>query len=225
MDCSTPGLQVHHQLPEFTQTHVHWASDAIQPSHPLLFPFSFHLQSCPASGSFQMSQFFTSGCQSIGVSASVLVLPMNIQDWFPLGWAGWISLQSKGLSRVFSNTTVQKHQFFSAQFLHSPTLTSIHDHWKNHSLDRRTFVGKVMSLLLNMLSRLAIAFLPRSKRLLISWLQSPSAVILEPPKIVSHCFHCFPIYLPWSDGPDAMILVFWMLSFKPTFSLSSFTFI
>ena len=75
-------------------------------------PFSSCLQSFPASGSFQMSQLFTSGGQSIGASASVSVLPMNIQDWFPLGWAGWISLQTKGLSRVFSNTTVQKHQFF-----------------------------------------------------------------------------------------------------------------
>ena len=78
-------------------------------------PFSSCLQSFPASGSFQMSQFFTLGGQNIGVSASTLVLPMNIQDWFPLGWTSWISLQSKGLSRVFSNTTVQKHQFFSAQ--------------------------------------------------------------------------------------------------------------
>ena len=80
-----------------------------------VIPFSSHLQSFPASGSFQMSQFFTSGGQNIGVSASTSVLPMNIQDWFPLGWTGWISLQSKGLSRVFSNTTVQKHQFFSSQ--------------------------------------------------------------------------------------------------------------
>ena len=79
-------------------------------------PFSSCLQSFPASGSFQMSQLFTSGGQSIGVSASGSVLPMNIQDWFPLGWMGWISLLSKGLSRVFSNTTFQKHQFFSAQF-------------------------------------------------------------------------------------------------------------
>ena len=78
-------------------------------------PFSSHLQSCPASGSFPMSQFFTSGGQSIGISASASVLPMNIQDWFPLGCTGWISLQSKGLWRVFSNTTVQKHQFFGAQ--------------------------------------------------------------------------------------------------------------
>ena len=114
MDCSTPGPPVHHQLLEFTQTHVHWVDDAIQPSHPLSSPSPPAL-SFPASGPFPVSQFFTSGGQSIGVSASASVLLMNIQDWFPLGWTGWISLLSKGLSRVFSNTTVQKHQFFSAQ--------------------------------------------------------------------------------------------------------------
>ena len=86
-------------------------------------------------------------------------------------------------------------------FLYSPTLTSIHDYWKDHSFDQMTFVGKVMSLLFNMLSRLVITLLPRSKRLLIPWLQSPPAVILEPQKIkVSYCFHCFPIYLPQGDG-------------------------
>ena len=103
--------------------------------HPVILSsfilFFFCLQSFPASGSFPTSQFFTSGGQSIGVSASTSVLPMNIQDWFPLGWTGLISLQSKGLSRVFSSTTVQKHQFFGAQLLYSPTLTSIHDYWKN----------------------------------------------------------------------------------------------
>ena len=103
--------------------------------HPTISSSVVHLCSCPqslpASGSFQMSQFFTSGGQSTGVSASASFLPMNIQDWFPLGWTGWISLQFKGLSRVFCNTTVQKHQFFGAQ-LYSPTLTSIHDYWKNH---------------------------------------------------------------------------------------------
>ena len=88
-----------------------WCPPTISSS---IIPFSSHLQSFPASGSFQMSQLFTPGGQSIGVSASTSVLPMNIQDWFPLGWSGWISLQFKGLSRVFSNTTVQKHQFFSA---------------------------------------------------------------------------------------------------------------
>ena len=98
-------------------------------------PFSSCLQCFPASGSFPMSQFFTSGDQSIGTSASVSVLPMNIQGWFPLGLTGWISLQSKGLSRVFSNITVQKHLFFGAQ----PSLWSNshvqNDYWKNHSLD------------------------------------------------------------------------------------------
>ena len=88
-----------------------WCHPTISSS---VVPFSC-FQSIPASGSFQMSPFFASGCQSVGISASASVLPMNIQDWFPLGWTDWIPLQSKGLSRVFSNTTVQKHQFFSAQ--------------------------------------------------------------------------------------------------------------
>ena len=123
MNRSMPGLRLHHQLPEFTQTHVHWVSDAIQPSYPLS-PFSSCPQSFPASGSFQMSQFFASGGQSTGVSASTSVLPMNYQDWSPLGWTGWISLQSKGLSRVF-NTTVQKHQFFGAQLSLYVNLASI----------------------------------------------------------------------------------------------------
>ena len=114
MDWSMPGLPVHHQLQEFTQTHVHWVGDAIQPSHPVI-PFSSRLQSFLVSGSFPMSQFFASGSQSIGVSDSTSVLPMNIQDWFPLGWTGLISLQSKGLSRVFSDTTVQKYQFLCVQ--------------------------------------------------------------------------------------------------------------
>ena len=96
-------------------------------------PFSC-LQSFPASESFPVSQFFTSGCQRIGASAWASVLPMNIQDWSALRWTGLISLQSKGLSRVFSNMTVQKHQFFGAQ-LYSPSLTSIHDCWKHNSLD------------------------------------------------------------------------------------------
>ena len=102
-------------------------------------------------------------------------------------------------------------------FLYGPTLTSIHDYWKNHSLTRQTFVGKVMSLLFNILSRLVITFLPRSKRLLISCLQSPSAVILEPQKIVCHCFHCFPIYLPWSDGTRCHDLHFLNVEFLAKF--------
>ena len=107
-------------------------------------------------------------------------------------------------------------------FLHSPTLTSIHDYWKNHSFDWMDLVDRIMSLLFNMLSKLVIAFLPRSKRLLISWLQSPSAVILEPPKIKSGTVSTVsPSICHEVMGPDAMIFVFKMLSFKPTLSLSS----
>ena len=115
MQHSMPGLPVHHQLPESTQTHVHWIGDAIQPSHPLSSPSPPALNLSQHQGFFQMSQLFASGGQSIGASVSTSVLPMNTQDWSPLGWTGWMSLQSKGLSRVFSNTTVQKHQFFSTQ--------------------------------------------------------------------------------------------------------------
>ena len=131
-------------------------------------------------------------------------------------------------SRVFSNTTVHKHQLFGTQ----PSLWSnshIHTYMttgKTIALTIQTFVDKVISLLFNMLSRFVIAFLPRSKCLLISWLQSPSAIILEPPKIKSLTVSIVsPSTCHEVMGPDAMILVFWMLSFKPTFSLSSFTFI
>ena len=114
MDCSTPGFPVHHLL-ELAQTHVHWVIDAIQPSQPLLSLFPSCPQSLPASGSFPMSQLFESGRQNIRASASASVLPVNIQGWFPFRLTGLVSLQSKGLSRVFSSTTVQKHQFFGAQ--------------------------------------------------------------------------------------------------------------
>ena len=114
MDCSTPGLPVHHQLLEFTQTHVHRDSDAVQPSHPLSSP-PLPPPVLPASGAFPPSQCVAPAGQSPGASASASVVPVNTQDWSPLGWTGWISLQSKGLSRVFSNTTVQKHPFSSAQ--------------------------------------------------------------------------------------------------------------
>ena len=153
---------------------------------------------------------------------------MNIQDWFPLGWTGWISLQSKGLSRVFSNTTIQKHQFlqhsafFIVQLSH-PYMNT----WKTITLTRWTFAGEVMFLLFNMPSRFVIAFLTRSKCLLISWQQSPSAVILEPRKnkrlFYCQCFHCFPIYFPWSDGTRCHDLECWALSrlFHSPLSLSS----
>ena len=168
----------------------------------------------PSIGSFPMSQLFTSGGQSIGVSASTSVLPMNTQDRSPLGWTGWISLQFKELSRVFSNTTVQKHQFFNTQlslwsnsYIH-PYMTT----GKTIAFTRRTFVGKVMCLLFNTLSRLVIPFLPRSKHLLISWLQSPSAVVLEPPKIKSVTVSTVsPSSCHEVMGSDAMILVFLLM--------------
>ena len=124
MNRSTPGLPVHHQLPEFTQTHDHRVSDAIQPSHPLSSP------SPPAPSPSSIRVFSSESTLRmrwpiIGASASASVLPMNTQDWSPLGWTGWISLQSTGLSRVFSNTTVQKHQFFGAQ-LSSQSNSHIH---------------------------------------------------------------------------------------------------
>ena len=133
MDCSTPGFPVLHQLPEPTQTHVHWVGDAIKPSHLLSSPSSptFNL---PSIRVFSKVSIFTWGGQTIGVSALASVLPMYIQDSFPSGWTGWISLQSKGLSRVFSNTTVQKHSLVLS-CLYGPTLTSIHDYLRNHSFD------------------------------------------------------------------------------------------
>ena len=220
MNSSTPGLPVHHQLPEFIQTHIHrsgvhsdshpssqWCHPAISSS---VVPFSSCPQSLPASKSFPMSQLLKWGGQSTGVSALASFLPKKSQGWSPSEWTSWISLQSKGLSRVFSNTTIQKHQFFSAQ-PSSQSKSHIHT-WlleKIIALTRWTLVGKVMSLLLNMLSRLVITFLPRSKRLLISWLQPTSAVIWEPPKNkVWHCFYCFPVYFPWSDGTGCHDLSF-----------------
>ena len=125
MNWSTPGLPVHHQLPKFTQTHAHrwwWCHPTISSS---VVPFSSCPQSLPASGSFPMSQLFAWGGQSTGVSASASVLPINIQGWSPLGWTGWISTQSKGFSRVFSNTTLQNHQFFGTQ-LSSQSNSHIH---------------------------------------------------------------------------------------------------
>ena len=159
---------------------------SVMPSNHLILHRQLLLppQSFPASGSFPMSQFFTSGGQSIGVSASTSVLPMNIQDWFPLGLTGWISLQSKELSRVFSSTTVWKHQFFNTQ----PSLGS-NSHIHIWPLEK-PWLGLygVLSVkwclcFLSMLSIFVIAFLLRSKLLLISWLLLQSTVILEPNKI------------------------------------------
>ena len=191
--------------------------ESVIPSNPIsssVTLFSFCPQSFPASGSFSLSQFIASGGQSIGASASASVHPMNIQDWFPLGWTGLNSLLSTGLSRAFSNTTIPKHQFFRSQ----PSLWS-NSHIHTWLLEKPKLwlygpLSAKLSLLFDTLSGFVIAFLPRSKHLLISWLQSPSAVILEPKKIVFHCSHCFPIYIPWSGGTRCHDLSFWMLSFK-----------
>ena len=125
MNRSMPGLPVHHQLLEFTQTHVHRVGDGIQPSHPLSSPSPPAPNPSQHQESFPMSQLFAWGGQSTGLSALASFFPKNTQGWSPSEWTGWISLQSKGLSRVFSNTIVQKHQFFSAQ-LSSQSNSHIH---------------------------------------------------------------------------------------------------
>ena len=158
--------------------------------HPLPRPPSIF----PSIRVFPKSQFFASGGQSIGASASASVFPMNIQDWFDL-LAVQGTLKSLVQNHSSKASILQHSAFFIVQLSH-PYMTT----GKTIALTRQSVVGKVMSLLLNMLSRLVIAFLPRSKCLLVSWLQSPSSVIWEPKKIVCHCFHCFPIYLPWSNG-------------------------
>ena len=160
MNCSIPGLPVYHQLPEFTQTHVHRVGDAIQPSHPLLSPSRPAPNPSLHQSLFQWVNFSHEGAKYWNFSFSISP-PMNTQDWSSLEWTGWISLQSKGLLRVFSNTTVQKHLWHSAFFtvqLSQPYMTT----GKTIALTRWTFVGKVISLLFNMLSRLVITFLPRS---------------------------------------------------------------
>ena len=224
MDCSTPGFPIHHQLPEPAQihvhrvgdaTHVHRVSDAIQyPSHPL---------SSPSSPAFNLSQH--QGLFQWVSSSHHVTKVLEFQDWFPLGWTHWISLFSKGLSRVFSNTTqsskasvLQCSPLFMVQLSHPYTTTG-----KTVALTRQAFVSKVMSLLYNMMSRFVIVFLPRSKHLIISWLQSPSAAILEPKKIKSVTVSIVsPSICHEVMGPDAMIFVSWMLSFKPAFSISSY---
>ena len=180
-----------------------------------------------------MSQMFVSNNQKTTVSALASVLPMSIQGCFPLKLTGLISLLSKRLLGIFSCTTVWKHQLFGTL----PSLWFIsHNHmwplWKIIALTIQTFVGRLMSLLVNTLSRFVIAFLPRRNCLLISWLQSTSAVLLEPKKRKCHHFHLFPFYCHKVMRLDAIILVFFLFvcfvfslifSFKPALSLSFFT--
>ena len=225
MNSSMPGFPVLYYLPEFVHIHIHWVGDAIQLSHSVAL-FSC-LQSFPASGSFPMQLALHISGQTTGVSSALVsVLQVNIQGWLPLRLTGLIPVLSKRLSRVFSSTTVRKHQILGTQpSLWSNSHTLNVTIGKTIALTMQTFVGKVMSLLFNMLSRFVIAFLPRSKCHFISWLQSPSAVILELKKIKPVTVSTFlPSICHEVMGLDAMILVFWMLSFKPDFSLSSFTF-
>ena len=200
--CPSPTPRVHSDSRPSSQ----WCHPAISSS--VVLPFSSCPHSLPESESFPMTQLFAWGGQSIGVSALASFLPKKSQGWSPSEWTGCISLQFKGLSRVFSITTVQKHQFFDTQ-LSSQSNSHIHT-WlleKPQLWSDRPLL--VTSLLFNMLSRLVIPFLPRNKRLLISWLQSPSAVILEPQKINSVTVSivspsiCYEVM-----GLDDMILVF-----------------
>ena len=192
MNCSMPGLPVHHQLLEFTQTHVHQVSGAIQPSHPLSSPSPPALNISQHQGFFPVSQIFSSGDQNIGASASASVLPMSEYsglisfrtDWFDL-------LAVKGTLKSLLQAPLFKGISSSVLcILYCPGLTTICDHREASTI--RTFVGRVMSLLFNTLSRFVVAFLPRSNHLLISQLQSPSTVILEPKKRKSVTASTFP---------------------------------
>ena len=226
MNLSMPGLPVHHQLPEFTQTHVHWVGDAIQPSHR---------QSSPSTPAFNLPQhqglfkWVSSSHQVAKVwRFSFSISPSNEYSGlisFRIHWFDLLAVQGtlKSLLQHHSSkaSILLCSAFFIVQLSH-PYMTA----GTTVALTRRTFVGNITSLLFNMLSRLVITFLPRSKHILISWLQSPSAVILEPRKIKSETVSTIsPSLCHEVMGPDTMILVFWMLSFKPRFSLSSFTFI
>ena len=201
MDYSMPGFPVHHQLLELTQIHVHWVIDAIQPSHPLLSP-------SPPTSIFPSNRVFSN--KSVlhirwpkDWSFSFNISPSNEYSglsFFRMDWLYLLAVQGtlKSLLQHHSSkaSILRCSAFFIVQLSHPYTTTG-----KNIALTRQTFDGKVISLLFNILSRLVMTFLPKNKHLLISWLQSPSSVILEPPKNqVCHYFHCFPIYLPWSDG-------------------------
>ena len=222
MDCSTSGFPVHHHLPELTQTHVHWVDDVSQPSCPL----SFH--STPAFNLPQHQGLFKWVSYGQLWSFSFSISPSNEYSRlisFRIDWLDLLAIQGtlKSLLQHHSSkaSILQCSAFFMVQ-LSYPHMTT----GKTITLIRWTFVGKVMPLLFNTLPSLVIAFLLLSKCLLISWLKSPSAVILEPKKIKSVTLSILSPSI-WNEllGQDAMILVFSMLSFKPTFSLLSFTFI
>ena len=164
---------------------------------------------------FSNESIFSTGGQNTGASASLPVLPVNIQGWFPLGLTGLISLLSKGLSRVFLGITVWKFNSLALRLLYGSTLTFIHDCWKNDSFDYTYLCQQSDASPFNTLSRFVIAFLPRSKCLLISWLQSLSTVILEPKKIKSSLFPLFPHLFAmkwWDQMPWSLFFECWVLS-------------
>ena len=202
MNRSMPGLPVHHQLPEFTQTHVHRVGDAIQPSHPLSSP-------SPALNLSQHQGLFQSVLRirwPKHLNFSFSISPSNEHPGLTSFRMDWLDLLAVGtlkslLQHHSSKASILvRSAFFMVQLSHPYVTTG-----KTIALTRRTFVGNVMSQFLNMLSRLVITFLPRSKHLLISWLQSPSVVILEPKKIKSDTVS--PSISHEVMGPDAMILV------------------
>ena len=212
MDHSTPGLPVHHQLPEFTQTHVHWVSDAIQPSHPLSLP-------SPSALNFPSIRVFSKE-SALHItwpkywSFSFSISPSNEYSGlisFRIDWFDLLALQ--GTLKSSLAPQFESINSLALSLLYGPTLTSVHDYWKNHSFWLHEswsakwclcfiflFFYFLMSLLLNTLSRFVIALLPRSKHLLISRLQSLHSDFGAQENKVRHCFHCFPICLPWSDG-------------------------
>ena len=210
MNRSTPGLPVHHHLPEFTQTHVHWVSDAIQPSHPLSSPSPPAFNLSQHQDLFQWVSFHIRWPKYWSFSFNIS--PSNEHPGlisFRMDWLDILAVQGtiKSLLQHHSSkvSILWRSAFFTVQLSHPYMITG-----KNIALTRRSFVYKVISLLFNMLSRLVITFLPRSKHLLISWLQSPSAVILEPPKIKSATVSTVsPSICHEVMGLDAMILVFW----------------
>ena len=194
--------------------------------HPIISSsvFFFCFQSFPASGSLAMSWLFIWGGQSVGASASAADLPVNIQDWFPLGLTSLISLLPNYSQESSPRPQFKGIHFLALRRLCDPNLSYVHDYWKKQSIDNMGLCHQIMSLLFNTSSRFVIAFLPRSKHLLISWLQSPSSVISEPKKIC-HCFYFSLFYLPWSDGTRCHDLSFLNVELRPAFSLSSFTLI
>ena len=206
MDCSTPGFPVCQQLPELVQTHVHWVNDGIQPSHPLLSP-------SPPAFNLSQHQGLVQWVSSSHQVAKILELQLQLisfrTDWFYL--LAVLGTLKSLLQQHSSKASILQHSAFFIFQLSHPYMTT----GKTIALTRWIFIGKVVSLLFNMLSRLVIAFLPRSKCLLISWLQPPSAVILEPRKIKSAAVS--PSICHEVMGLDAMMFVFWILSFKPTF--------